>query len=563
MKFSEKIARKFKQSKFKIALDKFWYWKSNISKLKYLLFVYFVIILISSLLLFSPWTQNLSPENEKISYLDAVFTTASAFSDTGLVVKNTFSHWNIFGQGIITILILFGGIGFFALKFFVITYIFRRRSSSLGDMMLIQTERGSTEERKTSRLIISSVKFLFITIFIFSIILSLYFYFTDIKTTSSILNSLNNEYINPKGNWGLAIRFGIFHTISAINNAGFDIISGKSLSPYYKDYFLQFCFIVLLIIGGIGYPVIYDLRCFILHKMRRKSRRYRFTLFTKVSLIMYLIVFLVGFISTSLFELLSQDPNSFWNRIDVSQANEPIKVSYNNYLEALKTNTLSESLKKFPELKNYYYYGNSFNKIFAIFFTSLSTRSAGFATFDLADLTKPSITIYTIMMVIGAAPASTGGGIRTTTFALFVMSIFSILAGWPRVRMFKRAINKDTVSMSSHVIGIALVILSLATLICATTLLSHNLEWVKELNNGNLDVKKFGMGSVLFEVASAFGTTGLSTGITQYLNATAKITLIVVMFVGQFGISSTLLVWKRKKNNSRKFEYVDGDIAIG
>ncbi|WP_426461577.1 TrkH family potassium uptake protein [Mycoplasma hafezii] len=549
MSFYDKLKSSFAKSKFKTQISKFWYWTSNVSRLKYLLLVYFLIILISSLLLYSPYTQAVKPE-DRISYLDAVFTTASAFSDTGLVVKNTFEHWNIFGQAIIAILILCGGVGIFALKFFIINYILGKRSSTIGDMMLLQTERGSTDERQTTKLIIASVKFLFITIFIFSIILSVYFYATPIKTTVGIKNELVNNGWNieanqPLHNWKLAIRYGVFHTISAINNAGFDIISGNSLMPYYQDYFLQICFIILLIIGGIGYPVIYDIRCYIRHKIKHKAKRYRFSLFTKVSLLIYVLVFLGGFITTLLFEIYSKADFTIWNK---------------QYVD-LATGKISS------------YYGSSFDKTFAILFTSLSTRSAGFATVNMDDFTPSSKIVYVIMMVIGAAPASTGGGIRTTTFGIFIMSIISMLAGWPRVRMFQRAIIPETVSRSSRVIGIALVILITATVICSTSLATfnpssaslHETKTLPELDGNKVKVitDKFSSVDVLFEVASAFGTTGLSSGITSSLNAFSKITIIVVMFIGQFGISSTLLVWQRKKNRKQKFEYVDSDLAIG
>ncbi|WP_156954237.1 TrkH family potassium uptake protein [Mycoplasma buteonis] len=545
----EKIKRNFQKSKVKAAFDKFWYWKSSFSRLKYLLFIYFIIILISSLLLYSPWTQNVA-SNERIGYLDAVFTTASAFSDTGLVVKNTFEHWNIFGQAIIALLILAGGIGVFALKFFIITYIFRKRTSSIGDMILLQTERGGSEERKVSRIIIASVKFLLITIVIFSIILSIYFYFVPFKTTNAIANEIiydkdhNLLLQDPNGNWGLAIRFGIFHTISAINNAGFDIVSGNSLMPYYQDRFVQICFIILLIIGGVGYPVIYDLRSYLKHKFLRKKQKYQFTLFTKASLIIYLLVFLVGFGGSFLFERFSQDPNTLWNKGDGQ------------------------------------YYGSWFDKTFAIFFTSLSTRSAGFATANMDDFTPSSKIIYVVMMIIGAAPASTGGGIRTTTFGVFLMSIVGMLSGRPRVRMFRRAIVKETVDMSARIIGIALIILLTATIICSTSLVNFDpkLAQYSKINEtqqfgdvvNNSDIKteienlsQFTSVDILFEVSSAFGTTGLSSGITSSLNSVSKIAIIIVMFIGQFGISSTLLVWKRKKNKHDRFEYVDADIAIG
>ncbi|WP_406613531.1 TrkH family potassium uptake protein [Mycoplasma corogypsi] len=536
-------------------------WKRKLPHLKYLFFLYFVIVIVSSLLLFSPWTQN---ENNQISYIDAVFTTASAFSDTGLVVVNTFEHWNWFGQAIIAVLILSGGIGIFALKFFIINYLFGKKSATLSEVKLLQTERGSDDPVRTTRLVINSVKFLFLSIFIFSIILTVYFYFSGPKMTVAIQNELANNYINPKGDIVMSLRFGIFHTISAINNAGFDIISGNSLMPYYSDYFLQVCFIILLIIGGLGYPAIYDIRQYIRHKIRKRKNKYHFSLFTKVSLTFYLLIFLVGFVWTLINETTSIAGDTLFNKLALNNTNslsfqEQIKLKILmdqwNFNMFKSGEPVSKENIEFFKAHTISYYGTTFNKVFAIFFTSLSTRSAGFATANLNDFTKASKLVYTIMMVIGSAPASTGGGIRTTTFAVFMMSIISTLLGQPRIRMFKRAINKDTVFQSLLVVAIALVILTIGVLLSITSLNSHT--------ETGINARNFGSEAIIFEVASAFGTTGLSTGITTQLNTLSKITIIVVMFIGQFGISSTLLVWKRKKDNKRKFEYIDGDLAIG
>ncbi|QGZ97566.1 TrkH family potassium uptake protein [Mycoplasma sp. NEAQ87857] len=575
MNWWQKTLRNIKKSWLGRGWNRFWLWKNNVSKLKYLLFWYIVIVVASSLLLYSPITQN--DPNNAISYVDSVFTTASAFSDTGLVVVDTWSHWNWFGQAIIAVLILAGGIGIFALKFFLINYLFGVKKSTLGEMKLLQDERGGVDANKTSKLIIDSVKFLLVAIFIFSIILSIYFYFASPENfqTAAIKKDLNNNYKNPHHNWLLAIRFGIFHTISAINNAGFDIISGNSLMPYYSDYFLQSCFIILLIIGGLGYPTLYDIVSYFQHKIKRKKHSYKFSLFTKVSLVTYLLVFIVGFILSLSLEISSHDPFSFWNKMDLEalSKNQQHLSLYNQYL----AKGLPKLSKEYVALEQYYYYGGVNQKLFAIFFSSLSTRSAGFGTINLKDLTSGSIFVFTIMMIIGAAPASTGGGIRTTTFALFIMSIVSMLMGLPRIRMFKRSINKETVDMSAKVIAIALVVILIATLICYTSFNTYNgkinlvdyqtnLELYQkfpQLKNFLTHNTPYGTEHVLFEVASAFGTTGLSTGLTKSLNFASKVAIIIVMFIGQFGISSTLLVWKRKHSNNRRYEYIDGDLTIG
>ncbi|AKA49782.1 hypothetical protein VO56_00615 [Mycoplasmopsis gallinacea] len=515
----------------------------NKKNLKFLFLVYIAIVVISSLLLWSPWTQNLSPSsgNTAISYIDAIFTTSSAFSDTGLVVKDTYKHWNIFGQAIIAILIFAGGVGIFALKIFIFNWIFRRKNISILEMKLLQSERGGTDSAKVGKLVISAVKFLVLTIILFGFILSVYFYFTDINTTSGIKEYLakngeidaNGVWLNsPKGDLAKAFRFGFFHTISAINNAGFDIMSGFSLMPYYTDYFVQICFITLFIIGGLGYPVLFDLKGYFSHKIKRKKSRYHFTLFTKLSLSVYFLVFLFGLATSLGFELTSTNIESMWNKLDSSGQN--------------------------------YFYGNVFNRLFGIFFTSFSTRSAGFFTVHLKDFSLGSTITFMIMMFIGASPASTGGGVRTTTIGVFLMSIFNMVVDKPRVRIFKRAIKKDTVDMSSKVLGIAFIIVIVACFICFSSFSDYGGKIITSASQADgTKVPIYGAEHILFEVASAFGTTGLSSGITASLNTASKITILIVMFIGQFGISSTLLVWKRKRNNHRSYEYAEDDVAIG
>ncbi|WP_373457112.1 potassium transporter TrkG [Mycoplasma sp. 2045] len=563
-KTSYSIKLRIQNSRLAKLIRRFWYWKNNISKLKYLLFIYLLIILVSSLILFSPIAQN--PEAARVKYIDAFFTTASAFSDTGLVTVDTFSQWNDLGQAIIAILILAGGIGIFALKFFAINYLFGKKTSTLAEIKIMQTERGVSDVTQTTKLIISSVKFIFICICLFSVILTFYFYFATPKHTEGMKQILTDgSFKNPQGNFVLSLKYGIFHTISAINNAGFDIMSSSSLMPYYQNYFLQICFIILLIIGGLGYPALHDIVSYIKRKLRRKDTQFKFSIFTKVSLTTYVIVFLIGFGISLGFELSSSNPYSLWNQyhLPVGVGNETHKA----YIEWFSkgANVQDLELEKFSNLKQYIekgqLYGNTFDKFFAVFFTSLSTRSAGFATVNMKHFTHGSTFVFIFMMIIGSAPASTGGGIRTTTLALIILGLYRILFGRPRVRVFKRAINQDTVNMSAKILTIATIIILIASMI----LFSSFQDYGGKIENAFLQDPNegFSMENLIFEVASAFGTTGLSSGITKNLNIVSKLTLIIVMFIGQFGISSTLNVWKRKKDFSRTYEYVEADIIIG
>ncbi|MGV2393018.1 UNVERIFIED_CONTAM: hypothetical protein O8I53_08660 [Campylobacter lari] len=137
-------------------------------------------------------------------------------------------------------------------------------------------------------------------------------------------------------------------------------------------------------------------------------------------------------------------------------------------------------------------------------------------------------------MFIGASPTSTGGGIRTTTFAVLILTIFSKIFGRPNVRVFKRRIDDDTVRMSTIVSTISLILVLITALICMSSLDTYN--------TGSLDTAKYSATSLFFESFSAFGTTGLSTGITSQLNTGSKVALSLLMFVGQFGISSSVLI---------------------
>jgi Trk-type K+ transport system membrane component len=155
----------------------------------------------------------------------------------------------MFGQAIIAILILLGGIGIFAVKVYIFNFIFRQKLN-LSTSNILGQERSSKDASLSKKTVIVSVSLILILITLSSFILSFVFYF-------EVPNEVNPGN-NPLGDVGLSIRFAIFHSISAINNAGFDIIGSTSLAPYYSAYAMQIIFLILFVIGGIGYPVIYD-----------------------------------------------------------------------------------------------------------------------------------------------------------------------------------------------------------------------------------------------------------------------------------------------------------------
>ena len=483
----------------------------SLSIIKYIFFFYLFITLIGSLLLFLP----ISKENNSISYVNALFVAASAFSDTGLTPITIGTNFSYFGQAIILVLIFIGGTGVIALKIYFFNILFNIPMSLKSRVALAQ-ERGSTKIGMTNKLIKVSVTAMIILSIIGAIILLFYFYYIP-----GNFNAPNEQSFNPYHNWNTSIRYGLFHSISALNNAGFDIMGPHSISPYYSDYGIQFIFIVLFVIGGIGFPVIYDVYEWSRIKAVNPytNTEFKFSLFTKVSTITYLIITVIGLTATFLVEINS-DP--------------------------LQGNGVS--------IWNGPGFGTRSDRIMALFFNTMSTRNAGFATVNYQSFNGITLVIHSVLMFLGSAPSSTGGGIRTTTIAIVFLTIWKHITNKSTVRTFKRQIHNDTVVKSLIVLATAIMLVIVTSVILVTSLQS---------NGGEIPMNQYSINDIVFEVCSAFGTTGLSTGLTHYLNTISKLALILVMFIGQLGVSSTLLVWGNKKTKSRHYHFYTEKITTG
>ncbi len=502
--------------------SKLLYKLKTLSFVKYILLFYLFITIIGSLLLYMPASFK---GNKQIDYIDALFTSASSFSDTGLTTLATSSTWTYFGQGIIAMLILIGGIGWFSLKVYLFNIILGR-PITFKTNEIVAAERGGIQVGETRKIIKISITVLFIILFISSFTLTLYFYFSKPLEQPFInVQSKNMYFENPRHNIGISLRWGIFHAISALNNAGFDIIGSNSLQPFYNDYGLQIIFMILFIIGGIGYPVIYDIYQW--GKSKITKEHFKWSLFTKISMITYVFVSLIGLALVFTFELTrltTKDKIPFWQ--DDS-------------------------------------YGSKGNKVMALIFNTFSTRNAGFATIKMKSLSSATLIIYSMMMFIGSAPSSTAGGIRTITFALVILSLWSRLRGRNNVRVFNKRLPKKTVNNSFVATLVSLFLVLTTSFVLFTSFKEYggnlNQEFIKNSNNEI----SYSFVDLLFEVASAFGTTGLSTGITSQISLISKLLLIVLMFIGQLGVSSSLLFWDSKDNNQRKFEFIKEDLTTG
>ncbi len=273
--------------------------------------------------------------------------------------------------------------------------------------------------------------------------------------------------------WQEAFLQGAFAAVSATTNAGFDI-TGESLVPFAHDYFVQFINIILLIAGAIGFPVLIETQEFIKHKGKE---RYRFSLYTLLTTITFFALIAAGTILIYLFESNRFFADKAWH----------------------------ESL-------------------FYSLFQSVTTRNGGLATMDVSQFSEPTLLMISLLMFIGASPSSVGGGIRTTTFAIVLLSIFFFARGKNTIKIFMREIDNVDIHRSF------IVIMTASTLCLSAVMLLSFLE------------PSFSLLEIFFEVTSAFGTTGLSMGITPDLSTAGKLVIIVLMFVGRIGIISFLLI---------------------
>ena len=412
-----------------------------------------LVILSGTILLMLPISTR---EGVVTSPIDALFTTVSASCVTGLIIADTYQYWSIFGQIVIISLIQIGGLGFMTSGVFFAVVLRKKIGlwvrGTLQESVNIMQTGGIV--RLAKKIIIGTAVF---------------------EGTGALILSI---HFSRTMDWGQAVYYGIFHSVSAFCNAGFDLM-GKdgeyiSLTGYSGDWTVNLVIMLLIIIGGIGFFIWTDLSENKLHFRRWK-------LHTKITILMTLALVFGG--AAVLFAL-----------------------EYNNTLAG---RPLDE-------------------QILCSLFGSVTARTAGFNTVDTAALTDSSKLFTALLMFIGGSPGSTAGGIKTTTFVVLAASVYSGLFDKRECSMFGRRLSRDVVRKASTVLCTNLMLCVTAVLIIVTAT--------------SLDVT-----DVIFEVASAMGTVGMSAGITRDLDAVSKISLIFLMFCGRVGSMTFALSLKGHK----------------
>ncbi|WP_127586613.1 TrkH family potassium uptake protein [Paenibacillus koleovorans] len=290
---------------------------------------------------------------------------------------------------------------------------------------------------------------------------------------------------------GRAIYHGIFHSVSLFNNAGFELFGEfRGMTPFVEDVVLNVVSMILIVSGGIGFIVMSEL---IEYKEKRKL-----SLHAKIVLSATGILIMLGALVVFVFE----------------------------YTNIGTLGPLHEG-----------------SKVLASFFSSVSLRSSGTNTIDISAMRQGTQFFMMLMMFIGAAPGSTGGGIRITTFVILLGAVVTMMRGREDVVMFRNTIPKEQVYKALTITILAVFVVTIATMILSLTQDAPFL-------------------AILFETTSAFGTVGLSMGLTQELTITGKLIIIIIMFLGRLG-PLTLAYALQSKVSKELYRYPKGTIYIG
>ncbi|MDQ0217313.1 TrkH family potassium uptake protein [Peribacillus cavernae] len=442
---------------------------NRLSPVQIIIGYYFLAVSVSTLLLSLPIATK---PGIRWTFIDALFTAVSAVSVTGLTVINVVDTFSTPGIFIFMFVLQFGGIGVMTLGTFL--WIIMGKRIGLKERQLIMADQNQTQLSGLVKLMIQLIKIIVIIELIGAIVLGLYFlnYFSD---------------------WNQAFLHGLFLSVSATTNAGFDI-TGQSMIPYKDDYFIQFITILLLILGAIGFPVLIEMKEFLSNRAR--VYKFRFSLFSKITSVTFFGFIIGGALFIYLLEM-------------------------------------NEFLKGKPWHESFFY----------SLFMSSNTRSAGLTTMNVSDFSEPTQLLMSFMMFIGASPSSTGGGIRTTTFAIMILFLWNFAKGSRSIKVFEREICDEDIYKATAVMLMGVILCIVSIFIMTIT-------------------EDFPLTQIIFEVCSAFGTVGMSFGITPDLSTVGKIIDMTLMFIGRVGIVSFLFIIGRREKTDN-YHYPKERIIIG
>ena len=448
--------------------------KFALSTTQIILLSFLKTILLGSLLLWLPISV---ANGQSVSYLDALFTATTSTCVTGLVTLPTFSTWSIFGQVVILILIQIGGLGVITIMSAFMMMLHKKMG--IGDRLLIQDAFNLNTMSGLAKFIKSV---LLDTLLVEGIGAVLYMF----------------VFIPDFGAQGIWIS--VFNAVSAFCNAGIDIIGESSLCAYATNPLVNFTTSFLIIIGGIGYIVWWDVLRVLRNRTARKKKLFKhLTLHSKIAIVATLCLIVGG--GALIFA-----------------------CEYNNLLTI----------------------GNLslFDKMQVALFQSITTRTAGFATIAQENLTGAGSMVSLVLMVIGGSPVGTAGGIKTVTLVTLLCSAFSTIRGKKQATVFHRTISGDSIRKA-----VAVVVMFAAVMFTSIILLSMTTD-ASTMH-------------VVYEAVSATATVGLSKNLTASLNEIGKLVIIATMYFGRVGPISLAVALGGKGENQNVVSDPVEEISIG
>ncbi len=442
------------------------------------------IIFAGSTLLMMPMSTT-SP----ISFIDALFTSTSAVCVTGLTVVDTATRYTFLGKFIILGLFQIGGIGVMTITSFF--GIFYKEKSSFREQSML---RDYLNEDSFDAILKSLIKVVMITLMIEAIGATFVYWSLEKNALGSVSDNL---------------KFSIFHSVSAFCNAGFSTLTDNLYDVRIRsNYNVHFWIANLIVLGGIGFPVLLNLYQYCKNQ----------------------VIWLTEYVKTG---------KPYTHRVGMITLNSKIVIFSSFILLAFGTLSFFYFEAQHTQL------GMDLKARLAMsYFQSVTPRTAGFNNFSMSALAMPSILIMTFLMWIGASPVSTGGGIKTSTFALAILNSIRIMKGKNHIEIHRYEIHEYSVDKAFAIITLSIFIII----------------------SGAFGIfifdGKFGMLKIIFECFSAFGTVGLSLDLTSHLSSPSKMILIMLMFTGRMGSITLLLSLVHSYGNSSLYRFPKENVII-
>jgi len=444
---------------------------------------FILLIAVGTLLLMLP---NMTTIAGAMPFMDALFTSVSASCVTGLIVVDTATYFTWKGQLVILVLIQLGGLNIISFASFFGAFlkggIGLKHNLMIRDVMSFDTLSDSR----------SLVKRIFLFTFILEAAGAIFIYMT--WDSSVVFSSVPSRIFHS-----------VFHSVSDFNNAGFSTYTNGLFEQGVRNsYVMHFGIAGLIFLGGIGVTVLNDLFSPERLRMRMVTPWRRLETSTRLSLYTSLILIFVGAIGFAALESFNA-----------------AQYAEGGFLRM-----------------------NWFEQTITSIFQSMTTRTAGFNSVDISILSVPTLLMFMVLMVIGASSGGTGGGIKTSTFAVVFLSALATIRGKKHVQIYRRTISNELVNKASSIFLFSVSVIFIG--VFALTILEPQIPFLH----------------LLFEQISAVATVGLSTGITGELSSASRIVIILSMFVGRVGVLTVAVAISRRVDTNN-YKYREAHVMLG